>query len=246
MKSAVHLLETHPDHVRIHKLLYFVYTKLWIADVKAIDGLSITRLIDLLLKNSDSIKHLETRLLNNAGQLNKADIYIQLAHRIIDTLRQHVPPADQPVALPYDQFQLRYAIMQVLTPYKAKAVLIALYSAYSASSKQTIPMQTLAKVSLDELLKKVMQLYPSLDRLESGLQQLNHFPTDIQSQERRQLGQTLKEVLRPYLQPQVPEPAESVEPSDPDPDSLCTLLMSPQKRNAVSPSMSALCPGETP
>lgn len=247
MKSAVPLLETHPDHVRIQKLLYFVYTKLWISDVKAIEGLSITCLLDLLIEEeSDSIKRLEIRLLKNAGRLNKADTYVQIAHQIVANLRQSNPSLAQTSVLPYDRFKLRRAIMQVLNPYKAKAVLIALYYAKPpASLDQPIPMESIATVALDELLKKVMHLYPSLKQLDAGLQSFKHFSDDIPSEEIAQLGQTLKEALRPYLLADDPKVLEVEDEIDLDHDSLCTIVMAPTSQKSVSPvMMSAYCPEE--
>lgn len=243
VKSAVHPLETHPDHIRIQKLLYFVYSKLWIADVNALDGLSIPRLLNLLMDEASSIKQLEQKLISNAERLNKPDTYLQLAHSIIETLRQGSEVETQASVIPFDQFKLRYAIMQVLNPWKAKAILVALYYAKpSSSSRTSISPKTLEKFSLDELLRKIMDLYPSLPELESGLQNLDHCSADIPVDERRQLAQTLKEALRPYLLTHGRPPSESHLEEDLDSESLCTIVMSPKKlKTSTSPQRNTLC-----
>ena len=275
MKLAVHSLENHPDHARIQKLLYFVYTKLWIADVSVLEGMSIRHLLSLLVQESSSVDQLQIRLLENAERLNKAETYIQLAHSIIETLQENNHTQNPTSALPYDRFQLRYAMMQVLNPLKAKAILIALYHARSQSGSTLnapIKLSTLTNFSLDELLRKVMQLYPTLTDLNSGLQNLQHCPAEIQPEERRQLAQTLQESLRPYLQTKISQPFVELEPPELespelespklespelespelespelespefDPDSLCTILMSPNV--SLQSTGASLCPGE--
>ncbi len=221
MKTAVQTLNDHPDCIRIQKLLYFTHTQLWIADANILKGMSIGYLLSVLMAELNSIEQLQARLLEDAARLNKSETYIQIAHLIIEALRNNRQNQHPDSSLVVDRFQLRFAIMQVLNPCKAKMILMALYRA-PTDPRSPITLSMLGQFSLDELLRKVMQLYPNLQALEAGLVEIRALISEIDAQEVIQISESLKEVLRPHLSPSPPLPHDSFDAAH---DPLCTILM---------------------
>lgn len=223
MKAAVQTLNDHPDCIRIQKLLYFTHTQLWIADANILEGMSIGYLLSVLMAELNSIEQLQARLLEDAARLNKSETYIQIAHLIIEALRNNRQDQHPDSSLVVDRFQLRFAIMQVLNPCKAKMILMALYRA-PTDPRSPITLSMLDQFSLDELLRRVMQLYPNLKVLEVGLVEIRALISEIDAQEVIQISESLKEVLRPHLSS---SPSLPPDPCDADHDPLCTILMGP-------------------
>ena len=238
MKLALNPLEEHPDRIRIQKLLYFAYSQLWVSDFKALNGMTISHILQQLLAETPAIDQLQFRLIESAEKLNKPDKYIQLANTVIETLKKSVSSstAQEPKS---DRFKLRFALMQVINPYKAKAVLLALYQQKSTVGTSESHFNT---YSLDELLRKVQQYFPTVPELEKGLLRIQALPGGVLEEEKEQLLQTVLEALRPHIRDGnetshnlaiAPEPLEEVDLSI-DSDSICTILVAPDKLPATS------------
>ncbi len=232
MNLAVHPLEEHPERIRILKFLHYAYSQQWVNDVVVLEDLSIASLVETLLANAPSRKHLQLKLIASAESLNKPKTYLKIAHTIIESIPsqpQNLGLSSSPQII--NRFQLRFAIMQVLNPLKTKAVLMALCNLHSPSAqtriRRPIKLEQLSACSLDELLYKVLRTYLNLEALDNALQQLASFPVEIDSVEITQLTQTLRETLRPYIIES--ETYRSTLPEIADfEDSMGTILMTPQ------------------
>lgn len=200
--------------------------------------MTINRILQQLLAETPSIEHLQCRLIESAEKLNKPDKYIQLANTIVETLRKSLG-RNQAHAPKSDRFKLRFAIMQVMNPYKAKAVLLALYSQKAPAGSAELRLRSF---SIDELLRKVFQYYPDVQTLEQGLRSVQSIPGGVLEEEREQLLQTLLEALRPHLgQGREPLEIAAIAPDlmdemdqAMDSESLCTILVAPEKLKAAA------------
>jgi hypothetical protein len=172
---AVAALETHPEQLRIRKLLYFACFQQWESDPSRLEQESLISLLDQLQRQTRTLEKLQRYLNAIATSLNKPDTYGAIADLIIQTIQAEpqtqpisspppLSPRPHPVQLsdPLDAepngFELRHALMQAGNPYKLKLILAALLCVNHSSKTVGLHLQT---YSLDEMVPLAIAQYPS-------------------------------------------------------------------------------------
>lgn len=234
---AVAALETHPEQLRIRKLLYFACFQQWESDPNCLERESLAALLDQLHRQTRTLEQLQRYLNAIATSLNKPDTYGAIADLIIQVIRAEPqtqpisalppqpassppsnfpvppPPSPQPSIVPVpdalkpDVFEIRHALMQAGNPYKLKIILAALLCANRSSKTVGLHLQT---HSLDEMVPLAIAQYPNPQVLGPALIALpvEHF-LGLPPTEMIPLAQSLFQILWTAY-PSQPAPAARV------------------------------------
>lgn len=88
IRDAVHELETHPNHLRIQKLLFYICKSHWENDPQKLRAESLSALVADILQIAASPDELKQILEINTKTLNKRTEYILVANVIFQNLRK--------------------------------------------------------------------------------------------------------------------------------------------------------------
>jgi hypothetical protein len=161
LDAAIQTLSTHPDGIRIKKLLIFACTQTWESNLSKVNDANLHQLIPTLLTIAPTFEQLQTYLIGVAQSLNKAAEYTVIAHQIIASLSlivSETAPVDSSVQQVYPAIAtLLEADPQSL---RIKKLLILV------SQKQWVSdRQQLDAIDWITLVKTVHRLAPTQDCL---------------------------------------------------------------------------------
>ncbi|WP_416667473.1 hypothetical protein [Egbenema bharatensis] len=104
LDEAIQILVTHPDEIRIKKLLIFACTQTWESNPSRVNDANLHQLIPALLTIAPTVERLQTYLIGVAQSLNKATEYTAIAQQVIAALSLIVSepaPVDSPAQQAY-------------------------------------------------------------------------------------------------------------------------------------------------
>lgn len=153
-------LETHSQAPRVRKLVFAVLNNRWENDLTVLDRQSLSQVLLLVCQRFPDLGQLQVALGRVVEALNKKSQYVPVAELIIEQLRSLYTAPQQPDLQNFPWFDLRWQILKVTHPLRAKILLFSLvHHPFTHSEADWINLKLL---SLGDLLKQVLERYTTL------------------------------------------------------------------------------------
>lgn len=161
--SVIHRFEQDPNAVRIQKLLIYVCKNRWESDSTRLNSASWRSLIEEVQAQYPTIEQLRSRLTHQIGTLNKSAEYALIGQIILSVLeRVYAQDATTVVTAPKSS-----KLDQDVNVSRIKKLLIYTCRKYWEANSYVIE-----QISTSELLDELMEKYPTLEGVRSGLNKI--------------------------------------------------------------------------